>query len=174
MENEKLSSSLQEENEDRGSIEQYLTFLLKSETYGVQVKKVREVIEYERVYPVPGVPPLIRGVINLRGEVVPVIDLSERFFGYTNDVTRFTGIAVIELQDDIEVFRIGIVIDRVQSVIDIGELEIEPSPEFGTKIDPEYIAGVAKIGGKFIILLNIDRVLEVNELADIIGGVTAG
>ncbi len=152
--------------ESSGATVQYLTFMVGNETYGVDVSRVREVINYERVFPVPRVPLFIRGVINLRGEVVPVIDLSCRFYGKTAVEGKMTSIVIMEIESEGEFIHVGAVIDAIHAVEEIPEDNIEHTPEFGSKIRHDYIFGVGKTDGRFIIILNLPRVLDVAELSD--------
>ncbi len=144
---------------------QYLTFLLGEEVFGLEVNSVREVIEYENVYSVPNVPEYIRGVMNLRGDVVPVIDLSSLFYGKSKEVSKFTCIVIVEIEHEGSLMLIGIIIDAIKAVIDILEENIEATPGFGANIKNEYIDGVGKDKGKFIILLNLESVLDIDELS---------
>lgn len=156
-----LESESKEEN-----IGQFLTFHVGTETYGIEVKNVREVIEFGNVFRIPAVPEYVRGVINLRGEVVPVIDMASRFFGRTSEVTKFSCIVIIEIEEESGVILIGFLIDSINAVIDLSDDDIEGTPSFGAKIRSDYISGVGKHNEQFIILLHINRVLDVNELSD--------
>jgi purine-binding chemotaxis protein CheW len=144
---------------------QYLTFTLGGEMFAVETLSVKEIIEYGQITAVPMMPPSIRGVINLRGAVVPVIDLKARFGAQPTEVTRRTCIVIIELGagDDHQV--IGIVVDTVSEVLEIPPSEIEPPPAFGARIRADFISGMGKIAGRFVILLEMGRVLSVDELA---------
>jgi purine-binding chemotaxis protein CheW len=144
---------------------QYLTFTLGGEMYAVETLSVKEIIEFGQVTAVPMMPASIRGVINLRGAVVPVIDLKARFGGQPTDVTRRTCIVIIELGAEDEHQVIGIVVDTVSEVLEIPAAEIEPPPSFGARIRADFISGMGKIAGRFVILLEMGRVLSVDELA---------
>ena len=147
----------------------YLIFLIGSELYGIDIKDIREVIEYNQlnnITRIPMVPEYIRGVINLRGEVLPVIDLSSRFYNQKNDITKRTCIIIFEIKDVDEKMLIGGMIDAVSAVIDISQDEIDPTPEFGAKIRSDFISGIGQDNEEFIILLNIDKVLDINELSN--------
>ncbi len=146
-------------------VQQYLTFQLGGEMYAVGILNVKEIIEYGQLTEIPMMPAFIRGVINLRGSVVPVIDLSARFGGRQTEVGRRTCIVIIELTDGDIRQDIGIVVDAVSEVLEVSRADIEPSPAFGAKIRADFIDGMAKIGGKFVIILNIQRVLSVEEIA---------
>ena len=158
-------SAKYDESEIKSNTRQFLTFLLGNEVYGVEVKNVREVIEYENVYKIPVVPKYIRGVINLRGEVVPVIDLSYRFYSRKSEVTKLSCIVIVEIESDGDPVLIGFVIDSINAVVAIPEDSIDPTPGFGAKIRGDYIDGVGKMDGKFIILLSVNRVLDIEELS---------
>lgn len=148
-----------------GEPRQYLTFTLGGEMYAVETLSVKEIIEYGQVTPVPMMPKSIRGVINLRGAVVPVIDLKARFGGQTTEATRRTCIVIIELGEEDEHQVVGIVVDTVSEVLEIPLAEIEPPPSFGARIRADFISGMGKIAGRFVILLAVNRVLSVDELA---------
>ncbi|GMT42412.1 MAG: chemotaxis protein CheW [bacterium] len=138
----------------------YLTFILGKEEYGLEILKVREIISVMEITEVPQVPPFIKGVINLRGKVIPVIDLRLKFDMPPIDYTRETCIIVVNVSD----LLLGIVVDTVAEVLDIGEKEIDPPPSFGTTVKTDFILGMGKIKGKVKILLDIDKVLSVDEL----------
>jgi purine-binding chemotaxis protein CheW len=146
-------------------IAQYLTFLLSGEMYAVGILNVKEIIEYGQLTEIPMMPAFIRGVINLRGSVVPVIDLSARFGGQQTEASRRTCIVIIEISTADERHDIGVVVDAVSEVLEVSSADIEPAPSFGAKIRADFIDGMGKIGGKFVIILNIQRVLSVDEIA---------
>ncbi len=146
---------------------QYLTFTLGGEMFAVETLSVKEIIEYGQITAVPMMPPSIRGVINLRGAVVPVIDLKARFGAPATEVTRRTCIVIIELGAEDEHQVIGIVVDTVSEVLEIPASEIEPQPAFGARIRADFISGMGKIAGHFVILLDMGRVLSVDELASL-------
>ena len=147
--------------------QQFLTFHLGEEMFAIGILSIREIIEYGQLTEVPLVPPFIRGVINLRGAVVPVVDLKARFGGGATQVTRRTCIVIIELEAGEECQVIGIVVDAVSEVLEIPGTEIEPPPLFGARIRTDFISGMGKVGGHFVILLDMGRVLSVDELADL-------
>ena len=146
---------------------QYLTFLLSGEMYAVGILNVKEIIEYGQLTEIPMLPAFIRGVINLRGAVVPVIDLSARFGGHQTETSRRTCIVIIELSSGEEHHDIGVVVDAVSEVLEVSSADIEPAPSFGAKIRADFIDGMGKIGGKFVIILDIQRVLSVDEIASL-------
>jgi purine-binding chemotaxis protein CheW len=150
-----------------GEAHQYLTFSLSGEMYAVGILNVKEIIEYGSLTEIPMMPTFIRGVINLRGAVVPVVDLAARFGGKTTEVGRRTCIIIIELADGDIHHDIGIMVDAVSEVLEIPGSEIEPPPSFGAKIRADFIAGMGKVAGKFVIILNVQRVLSVEEMASL-------
>ncbi|MDZ4314323.1 MAG: chemotaxis protein CheW, partial [Azonexus sp.] len=123
------------------------------------------IIEYGTVTEIPMMPGFIRGVINLRGAVVPVIDLSCRFGGKTTEVARRTCIVIVEMNEGDIKQDIGVMVDAVSEVLEIAQAEIEPPPSFGAKIRTDFISGMGKVNGKFVILLDVARVLSVEEIA---------
>ena len=137
----------------------YLTFALANEEYGLEILKVREIIGYIDVTAVPQTPAHVKGVINLRGQVIPVVDLRAKFGMETTEVTEETCIIVVEITPSGRKFNTGIVVDRVQEVLDIAGEDIEEAPQFGSSVDTDFILGMGKIGEKVKILLDIDKVL---------------
>jgi purine-binding chemotaxis protein CheW len=159
---------------------QYLTFSLHGEMFAVGILNVKEIIEYGNLTEIPMMPPFIRGVINLRGAVVPVIDLSCRFGNAVTEIGKRTCIVIVEVLEGTgaDEFRhdLGIMVDAVSEVIEIPAGEIEPPPSFGAKIRADFIHGMGKVAGKFVIILNIIKVLSVEEIAMLakVGGGMSG
>lgn len=151
--------------------DQYLTFLLDSETFAVGILNIKEIIEYGQLTTVPMMPEFVRGVINLRGSVVPVIDLQVRFGRESTEVNKRTCIVIVEVnvRDDRHV--IGIVVDAVSAVLSIPNAEIEKAPTFGAKLRTDFISGMGKVNDKFVIILNINQVLSVEEMVELTGHV---
>jgi purine-binding chemotaxis protein CheW len=143
---------------------QYLTFSLAGEMFAVGILNVKEIIEYGHLTEIPMMPAFIRGVINLRGAVVPVIDLAARFGGKPTQVARRTCIVILEVADQDNRSDIGIMVDAVSEVLDIPTGEIEPPPSFGAKIRADFISGMGKVAGRFVIILNIAKVLSIEEI----------
>lgn len=154
--------------EDMPEIQQYLTFMLSGEVYAIGILAVREIIEFGQLTEVPNMPGFIRGVINLRGAVVPVVDLSMRFGKSETVVSRRTCVVINEIENDGETQTIGVMVDAVNEVLEIPASEIELPPTFGSKIRSDFIEGMGKVNGKFVILLNVDRVLSVDEMSEIV------
>ena len=145
---------------------QYLSFVLGGEEYAVNILRVKEIIEYDELTRVPSMPPCVRGVINLRGRVVPVVDLAARFGLAESTITRRSCIVMVELQDGDESVVVGIITDAVSQVLDLADSAIEPPPSFGASINTAFIRGLAELDRKFVIVLDVDRCLDV---ADLIG-----
>jgi purine-binding chemotaxis protein CheW len=145
-------------------IHQYLTFVLGAETFAMGILAIKEIIEYSSLTEVPMMPSYVRGVINLRGAAVPVIDLSVRFGRATAAVTKRTCIVIIEVMVNDERQVIGIVVDAVNEVLDIPASDIEPPPAFGSGIRTDFMQGMGKVHNKFVIVLEVSRVLAFDEL----------
>jgi purine-binding chemotaxis protein CheW len=150
-----------------GEEKQYLTFMLGGEMFSIGILSIKEIIWYANLTEVPMMPACIRGVINLRGAVVPVMDLSNRFGKPSTPVVKSTCIVIVEVPTAVEGEHqnMGVVVDSVQAVLEIPTSEIEPAPSFGAKIRPDFIEGIAKVNGKFVILLNVNRVLSTEEIS---------
>ena len=143
----------------------YLTFTLDEEEYGIGILKVKEIIGMMPITSVPRTPAFVKGVINLRGKVIPVMDLRVKFDMGAIPYTDRTCIIVVEIDSEEGTVLIGIVVDAVSEVLNIQEEEIEETPAFGTKLNTDYILGMAKTEGRVKILLNIDKVLSTEELS---------
>lgn len=142
----------------------YLTFTLADEDYGMGILKVKEIIGMMGITAVPRTPDFVKGVINLRGKVIPVVDLRVKFGMGEIEYTDRTCIIVVEIDTDDETLLTGIVVDSVSEVLNIQAEEIEDAPEFGTQLDTSYILGIAKTENGVKILLNIDKVVNTNEI----------
>jgi purine-binding chemotaxis protein CheW len=137
----------------------YLTVVLDNEAYGIAVLKVREIIRMQKITPVPQMPAFVKGVINLRGRVIPIVDLRVKF-GLKSEFTERTCIVVVQVKLPSEqVVQMGLIVDSVEEVVNLPAEEIEPTPEFGAKIDTTYLLGMAKVKGQVKTLLDIDRVV---------------
>jgi purine-binding chemotaxis protein CheW len=142
----------------------YLTFSLSNEQYGIGILKIKEIIGMMPITAVPRMPDFAKGVINLRGKVIPVLDLRLRFGMPEADYTEHTCIIVVEIASSGREVNIGIVVDSVSEVLNIKEADIEDTPAFGTRFDTDFILGLAKIDGGVKILLDIDRILAADEI----------
>jgi len=147
--------------------QQYLTFILGKEVYGIGILGIKEIIEYGNITEVPMMPAYVRGVINLRGVVVPVADLLVRFGKQPCAVTKRACIVITEIVSNGVRHDMGIAVDAVNAVLEIPACDVQPPPEFGSTIRTDFIHGMGKVDGKFVILLNVDRVLTAAELTDV-------
>ncbi len=145
----------------------YLTFTLADQEYGLEILKVREIIGFMEITMVPQAPPHVKGVMNLRGRVIPVIDLRTIFSMPVAEITDESCIIVVETSQDDRSFSVGIAVDRVVEVLDIEQKNIEPTPHFGQGVNTDFILGIAKVGESVKILLNIDVVLQGDNIPSI-------
>jgi purine-binding chemotaxis protein CheW len=145
----------------------YLTFTLADEEYGIGILKVKEIIGVINITGIPQTPSHVKGVINLRGKIIPVIDLRLKFGLPAIEYTERTCIIVIEISKDNGRIMIGILVDSVSEVLNIKGADIEDTPNFGTNLNTDYILGMAKVGGKIKILLDIDRVMNADDVANL-------
>jgi len=148
-----------------GEHAQYLTFQVADAEYGVGILQVREIIEYDTITRVPHAPPAVRGVINLRGSVVPVVDLAVKFGLSESRITKRSCVIVVECLLDGALTVMGVLCDAVSQVIDLTAADIEPAPAFGSRVRIEFLRGMGKVGGKFVLLLDLDRLLSAQEAA---------
>ena len=146
---------------------QYLSFSLGEETFAVDIRHIREIIEYGDVTAVPMMPPFLRGVINLRGKVVPVIDLSVRFGRAPTDVRRRSCIVIVEVGDEADRQDLGIIVDAVNEVVEIEANSQERPPAFGAGLRNDFIQGIGKVDGHFVVVLAVDQALSVKEMAQL-------
>jgi purine-binding chemotaxis protein CheW len=142
---------------------QYLSFTLAGSEYGIGILKVKEILQYETITRVPSTPRSVRGVINLRGAVVPVIDLAAKFGLPETAVTRLTCILIVEALLEGQPTVMGIMSDAVREVIELGLDDVEPPPAFGTQVRVDFLLGMGKVGKRFVLLLDIDRVISADE-----------
>jgi len=158
------------ENDQITSIHQgkYLTFSLEEEEYGIAIVKVKEITQMLNVTPVPHTPNYVKGVVNLRGKVIPVMDLRVRFNMPEIEYTDRTCIIVVEIYADDELIQVGNVVDSVTEVLNVTQENIDETPTFGTKVDTEFILGLANIEGSVKILLDVDKVANINALQGVI------
>ncbi len=162
-------SRTREDREEDVALEQqqFLTFLLRKELFAINIRPIKEIIEYGQLTKVPMVPEFVRGVINVRGNVVPIIDLSMRFGWPTTPVTKRSCIVIVEVESEGESLEIGVLVDAVSEVIDISLTDIEPAPSFGARLRTDFIQGMGKVNDEFIVLLNVSHVLSVDELSSL-------
>lgn len=146
---------------------QYLTFILAGEHYAVDTLSVREILEYTRFTPVPRMPAAVRGATNLRGSVVPVIDLLARFSGQRTELGKRTCIVILDVPDEDRPQPLGVLVDAVSAVREINPQDIQPAPAFGSHLRSEFITGVARLGERFVTLLALDQVLDLEALGNL-------
>jgi purine-binding chemotaxis protein CheW len=142
---------------------QYLTFTLGTEEYGVEILKVQEIKGYSQVTPIPNTPAYVKGVMNLRGSIIPVVDLRSKLAMAQTTYNQFTVIIVVRVGAK----TVGLVVDAVSDVLNIPSQDVQPAPDFGAQVDARFISGMAKAGEKLVVLLDIEKVLgaEVGALA---------
>ena len=148
-------------------VQQYLTFMIGAEEYAVSLLKVKEIIEYDTITEVPKTPEWVRGVINLRGSVVPVIDLAVKFRQSPSVAGKLTCIVITEVECEGEATVMGVMVDSVRQVIDLKPQEIEEPPTFGTRVKVDYLLGMARAGKKFCLILDTEKVLSTDELLEL-------
>jgi purine-binding chemotaxis protein CheW len=152
--------------ESQGGLEtnQFFTFMLNKEVFAIDISQIREVLEFTQITKVPQTPDMMKGVINLRGSVVPVIDMRLKFGMGEIEKTVETCIVIIEILLDGDTTLIGALVDSVKEVMDLDSNHIEPPPKIGTQLDTDYIRGMGKHDDQFIIILNIDKIFSASEL----------
>lgn len=150
---------------DGRDLNKYLSVTVHGETYGIQVLKIREIIEYAEETELPMMPAFVRGAINLRGAGVPVIDLARRLGGKGTTVGRRSCIVIVEAPAG---YDVGLLVDAVNEVVDIGPGDIEAAPNFGGKLKNDFLHGMGKVKGRFVKLLEVDRVLDPDELGPVV------
>jgi len=162
-----MQEALLEEKDEVANcqVTQFLTFVLNKEVYGINILNIREIIDYGNVTKVPMMPDFIAGVINLRGNVVPVVDLALRFSQKSSKRTKRSSVVILEVRYEGQKVEIGITVDVVNEVLDILSSDIEPTPSFGTKIRTDFISGMGKVNAQLLVLLDIDCILSIEELS---------
>jgi purine-binding chemotaxis protein CheW len=151
--------------QDHGPALQYLTFSLGEEVFAIDIRCVREIIQHGQMTTVPLMPEFVRGVINLRGSVVPVIDLQSRFGRPRAQIGKKTCIIIFDATLAHEKVELGLLVDAVSEVIDIAQANVEPPPQFGTSIRRDFVHGIGKVGTAFIVILAPERALDIHEMA---------
>jgi len=146
------------------AVRQFVTFSLMGEEYALQIEQVREIVQCERVTSIPSMPPVVRGVTNLRGAVVPVIDLPLKFGLPGTPIGPATYMVVVEVVWSGEVVRLGLLTTELGRVLDVTAADLKPVPDFGTRIQSEYLRGVGQIDGRFALFLDTERLLSPAEL----------
>lgn len=168
MPEKKASQTVQnkrQEQQELGDYKQYLSFYVQKELFGISVMWIKEIIGYENMTRVPMMPDFIEGVINLRGNVVPVVNLALRFGRQKFELKKTTSIIIVDLSSEEGTINVGLTVDAVDEVMDIPLSYMEKAPEFGSKIRSTFLEGIGKVDNKFIMLLNMETVLNIEELA---------
>jgi len=160
-----LDSRIGEVRQDQ----QLLTFTLGEEFFGIPIDRVREILEYSEPTPIPMMPAFLRGVINLRGSVVPILDLQSRFGRHSTQVTRRSCFVIVEVAHDGAPHLMGVLVDAVIEVLAVDRSRIEPKPSFGSRIRPDFLEGVLNLESGFVLALSLDHVLSIEELATLVG-----
>ena len=149
---------------DDTELHKFLSFRLGSENFGIGILNIKEIIEYGNITAVPMMPEFVRGAINLRGHVVPVMDLAVRLGRRSDDVGKRTCIVIVEVESNNVRMDVGIMVDAVNEVLDIAPRDIDPAPSFGGTVRTDFLRGMGKIGDKFIILLEVDNVISLEDI----------
>jgi purine-binding chemotaxis protein CheW len=145
----------------------YLTFVLDKESYGLEILKVREIIGMMAITPVPRTPEFVKGVINLRGRIIPVVDLRAKFSLESAESTFQTCIIVVDVKRERETVQMGVTVDEVSDVVDIEPGQVDTTPDFGEGVNTDFILGLGKINSKVVILLDVDKVLTETETGEV-------
>lgn len=156
-----------ERHPSKEECQQYLTFTLGDEVFAMDIRNVREIIQHGAMTVVPLMPAFVRGIINLRGAVVPVIDLQCRFGRALAQVGKKTCVVIFDVGPPTDRVELGLMVDAVSEVIDIAPSQIEPPPQFGTTVAREYILGLGKVGTEFIVIVDPERALNIDDMVAI-------
>ena len=159
-----MSKTLEIETRERAKAGLHLTFKLGEETYGIEILKVQEIIGIMAITHVPRTPDFVRGVLNLRGKVIAVIDLRLKFAMAPQEDTERTCVVVVQVLNADQVVTMGIIVDEVSEVLEVSAAQIEPPPSFGAAVDTDFILGMGKVGDRLVILLDVQRVLGNDEI----------
>lgn len=164
MQVQTMSNSINGVNDGGGATDQYLTFMLGDEEFGVDILRVQEIKGWEQATAIPNTPEYIRGVMNLRGTVVPIIDLRRRFDLESADYTATTVVIVLKVEGEHSTRTMGFVVDAVSEVYNVAAENLQPAPDFGTRVNTQFVRGLAVIEAKMIILLDFDRLISLDSV----------
>lgn len=170
MQVQTMTSTIEEATDLGGSTDQYLTFMLGEEEFGVDILRVQEIKGWEQATAIPNTPDYIRGVMNLRGTVVPIIDLRRRFELDSAEYTATTVVIVLKVEGDHSTRTMGFVVDAVSEVYNVSADNLQPAPDFGTRVNTQFIRGLAVVEEKMIILLDFDRLIGLDSVFSAIDG----
>lgn len=159
--------AMSENTTDAHSVQKYLTFLLNEKMFAVSIMKVKEILEYGTVTPIPKMPDFISGAINLRGKIVPVVDLNQCLNGGKSEIGKRTCIVIVELNYADKSARVGITVDAVSKVLDLKKSDIQEAPSLGESLNTDYIEGMGSLGEQFVIVLNIEKIISIEQFNQI-------
>ncbi len=151
-------------NQVKTDVAQFLTFQAADETFAIEILDVKEIIEIESITRVPMMPAFIAGIINLRGRVVPVVDLSKRLGRHSSEVTKKSCIVLVEIDHEDDSQTIGMMVDEVNEILEIDESHTQPAPDFGTDLRTDFIRAMGRVDEKFMILLDVNHVLSIEDM----------
>ncbi|OHD16566.1 MAG: chemotaxis protein CheW [Spirochaetes bacterium GWD1_27_9] len=152
------------------NINKYLIFSVSNEFYGLPIMVVREIIRYEKITPMRDVQKYLKGVINLRGKIIPIIDMRLKFGITENEYNDRTIFIIVDINGEKEIFNIGIAVDSVSDVVDIESTNIDSTPELGFKLKNQYLKGIAKIKSDMVMILDIDKIIKTDEIIENLSG----
>ncbi|WP_341678630.1 chemotaxis protein CheW [Niveibacterium sp. SC-1] len=153
---------------------QYLTFRLGAEVFAISIQAIREIIEFPGLTTIPLTPGFLAGVINLRGAVVPVIDLSVRFGRGSTEISRRTCVVIVEIPTDEGLLPVGVIVDAVNEVVELEATQVEQRPNFGAGVRADFVAGMLRLHNQFVVALDLERVLSAEELEQLISATAGG
>lgn len=159
-------------NEEKAKNSQYFTFMLKKEIFCIEVLPIKEIIEYLNITRVPMMQSFVKGITNIRGNIIPVVDLSERLGLGITTLDKKTCIVIVEVNGEGQKFDMGILIDSINQVLELDIEDIEETPNFGSKIEEKFISRMVKIGESFVDVLNLDSILDINDLSNMVNSET--
>jgi purine-binding chemotaxis protein CheW len=163
-----MGEAIQRRVGEGASRSQYLTFMLADELFAIPISLVREVVEFQGMTRIPLTPPALPGVLNLRGSVVPLVDLSVRFGRAPTRVSRRTCVVVVELPAQTELSHVGVIVDSVSEALEVEERQLERRPAFGTGLRVDFVAGMLNLSGRFVVVLDVHTVLSFAELEQLV------
>lgn len=155
------------QREQPAEVRQFLTFMLGDETYAIAIGKVREIVEFHTLTQIPLMPSFLRGVTNLRGAVIPVVDLKSRFGNGTTEIGRRTCIVIVEVGTEEDTFPLGVIVNAVNEVVPVDPAKIETRPAFGTKIRTDFVEALLNLGDRFVIALDVHQSLSIDEMSEL-------
>ncbi len=162
-----MMNSARRERTPEAEAKQYLTFMLGGDTYAIAIGKIREIVEFHTLTLIPLMPSFLRGVTNLRGAVIPVVDLQSRFGNGMTEIGRRTCIVIVEVGTGEETFPLGVIVNAVNEVVPVDPSKIETRPAFGTKIRADFVESLLNLGDRFVIALDVQQSLSITEMSEL-------